>query len=94
MESREKYKETVKTEADQIIRQIDIAKVCREIDLAITYYWTGRDGYLDLQTRADHLETAFNILENENYHTEAEKVHQVLVLTKGELQAERSKVAQ
>lgn len=93
MESREKYSEVVRREADQAIRQIDVAKVCREIDLAITYYWTGRDEYLDLQTRADHLETAFNILENENYHTEAEKVARVLWQVRSQLNAERFTVA-
>ena len=80
-------------EADQIIRQIDVAKVCQEIDRAITYYWTGRDGYLDLQTRVDHLETAFNILENENYHTEAEKVAKVLWRGQHQLKTQRAKVA-
>jgi hypothetical protein len=90
MEKVEKHSEIVKREADQIIRQIDIATVCREIDLAITYYWTGRDEYLDLQTRADHLEAAFNILENENYHTEAEKVARVLWQAQSQLKAEQA----
>ena len=99
MKGRNKYNELLVSEANKAIRDFEKdskdwleATDCR--DKIIMFWGNGMDETLPLAVRVDMLDTASEMLDNENYHDACEKVMRVLWLLKNQLKAQRAKVAQ